>query len=289
MITKLQEDFLRPILRRAHYGRNRSSFPFLSGDTFKAFSDISISGSFDRFFNQFTSDQIRTKKIIFLCSDRGDALSEYLAEHEFGGFQNWKLVLHNSDEIPTPVNMERLSSNFEKIFCVNWLGSHDVATPIPIGLENFSYLRNGVPKDFSPANKVFQERGIQLLTAFTDSTNPVERRAARRSVSSLVGNLELQSPLRPSEYRKLLRNTRFVLSPPGNGSDCHRTWEAIYSGAVPIVKREYWPFSHLELPVLVVEEWAEISNQLLSSTDCTGIDPKSLIRLFSPSRTQRGI
>ena len=28
---------------------------------------------------------------------------------------------------------------------------------------------------------------------------------------------------------------RFVLSPPGHGLDCHRTWEAILLGAIPIV------------------------------------------------------
>ena len=34
---------------------------------------------------------------------------------------------------------------------------------------------------------------------------------------------------------KDLQRSRFVLSPAGNGVDCHRTWEALLMGAVPIV------------------------------------------------------
>ena len=29
------------------------------------------------------------------------------------------------------------------------------------------------------------------------------------------------------DYRKVLSNSYFVISPPGNGIDCHRTWEAL--------------------------------------------------------------
>ena len=36
-------------------------------------------------------------------------------------------------------------------------------------------------------------------------------------------------------YRQLLLRSKYVLSPPGNGPDCHRTWESIYLGAIPIV------------------------------------------------------
>ena len=32
--------------------------------------------------------------------------------------------------------------------------------------------------------------------------------------------------------------SKFVLSPPGNGFDCHRTYESILLGAVPIVVRD---------------------------------------------------
>lgn len=59
----------------------------------------------------------------------------------------------------------------------------------------------------------------------------------------------------------------FVLSPFGNGMDCHRTWEALCLGAIPVVKRT--PFGQTlfaGLPVLEVQEWHDITEQLLIDT-----------------------
>ncbi len=51
----------------------------------------------------------------------------------------------------------------------------------------------------------------------------------------------------------------FVTSPSGAGMDCHRTWEALALGCVPIVKRS--PMSEVfeELPVLVIDDWSQVN------------------------------
>ena len=54
-------------------------------------------------------------------------------------------------------------------------------------------------------------------------------------------------------YRNLLAKSYFVLSPPGNGIDCHRTWEAFYNDTIPVIEKKYYLFQHLNLPVLVVD------------------------------------
>jgi hypothetical protein len=35
-------------------------------------------------------------------------------------------------------------------------------------------------------------------------------------------------------YYKALWDAKFVLSPPGFGADCYRTWQALYFGALPV-------------------------------------------------------
>jgi hypothetical protein len=55
----------------------------------------------------------------------------------------------------------------------------------------------------------------------------------------------------------------FVLSPAGNGPDTHRLWEALVLGCIPIVKRNFLAAFLADLPVLVVEDWREISATLL--------------------------
>jgi hypothetical protein len=156
-----------------------------------------------------------------------------------------------------------LSGRFRRVYCVNWVGKSTNIQPIPIGLENRKLHTNGVPRDFTklinsglPST---ESRKEQILVSFSVSTNVTERSSALNNAEqfSEINLRHFQGSV--SDYHQELLNSRFVLSPPGNGFDCHRTWEAIYLGAIPIVKKKYWPFSHLDLPVVVVEEWSELS------------------------------
>jgi len=58
----------------------------------------------------------------------------------------------------------------------------------------------------------------------------------------------------------------FVLSPFGNGMDCHRTWEALLCGCIPIVRSSVFNELFDGLPVLIVDKWEDISLQLLVTT-----------------------
>jgi hypothetical protein len=55
----------------------------------------------------------------------------------------------------------------------------------------------------------------------------------------------------------------FVVSPGGVGNDCHRTWEALILGCIPIVKRDEVTPLFVDLPVIVVEDWRELSRSFL--------------------------
>ena len=81
----------------------------------------------------------------------------------------------------------------------------------------------------------------------------------------------INHPITPRAYRKLVLRSKYVLSPPGNGPDCHRTWEALYLGATPIVLKDYWPFRGYDLPVVSLNGWDElervISQPYLSMSD----------------------
>lgn len=54
-----------------------------------------------------------------------------------------------------------------------------------------------------------------------------------------------------------MRRTMFVPAPAGNGLDCHRTWEALYLGCIPVVlRKEYCGDDNW--PVMVVDSWNEL-------------------------------
>ena len=58
----------------------------------------------------------------------------------------------------------------------------------------------------------------------------------------------------------------FVLSPHGNGLDCHRTWEALVLGCIPIVKKSEIDALYEDLPVLIVNNWSDLNQDLLNNT-----------------------
>lgn len=61
-------------------------------------------------------------------------------------------------------------------------------------------------------------------------------------------------------------NHAFVLSPHGNGLDCHRTWEAVILGCIPIVKSSAIDSLYDNLPVLIIKDWSEITQERLIAT-----------------------
>jgi hypothetical protein len=58
----------------------------------------------------------------------------------------------------------------------------------------------------------------------------------------------------------------FVVSPHGNGLDCIRTWESLCLGCIVIVKKSDIDHLYDELPVLIVNDWHDITEELLYKT-----------------------
>ena len=67
-------------------------------------------------------------------------------------------------------------------------------------------------------------------------------------------------------YEQLLPPYLFWLSPQGNGYDSHRTWEALYMGAVPVMERlpiTRHLFDDADLPVLLVDDMTKLTKATL--------------------------
>jgi len=56
------------------------------------------------------------------------------------------------------------------------------------------------------------------------------------------------------------------LSPFGCGLDCHRTWEALILGCIPIIAHSDLDTLFDELPVLFVNNWSDVTQNLLDAT-----------------------
>jgi hypothetical protein len=56
----------------------------------------------------------------------------------------------------------------------------------------------------------------------------------------------------------------FAISPHGHGLDCHRSWESLALSTIPIVKRSALDPLYDGLPVVIVDDWREITSDNLS-------------------------
>lgn len=62
------------------------------------------------------------------------------------------------------------------------------------------------------------------------------------------------------EHLVLLQHHKFVISPTGNGRDCHRHWEALLVGTVPIIERDSALMEAMDgLPVWWVDSYKEVT------------------------------
>jgi len=210
-----------------------------------------------------------TRTVLFVEASALESIqirSSFVAWIEYGdskNFENLILLIHNGDQIPPKSFFDVLTGSGIDVYSVNSSGNEFGVKPLPIGLENRHLRRNGIIKHFDIDQdctfRINDNIGpkSELFASFNVSTNIIKRSEAQTELEKFGYKLTIPN-LTPKKYRKCIKKSRFVISPPGNGRDCHRTWEAIYLGAVPVVLRESLNEELISLfPIVAVGEWSE--------------------------------
>jgi len=92
----------------------------------------------------------------------------------------------------------------------------------------------------------------------------LERENLRATVRNNSTVICLKSQVPFTDITKIYNMYQFVLSPPGRGFDCHRTWELFLAGCIVIVKSSPLDdmFKQHKLPVVIIKNWAELNMNL---------------------------
>lgn len=233
-----------------------SAYPFVSGDSFRSIADH----LFDETSKSLDPKDIKQGDIIFL---KTDYMEEFFVSIHPKIKNKYILITHNSD-LAAPGKFKRFL-NDKKI--IKWFGqnptviNHHKFIPIPIGIAN-RYLQHGQPKTFIDVlNNPESERNILLGMNFDFTTKK------RVPIYDFFSSLNFCKNISTKDHSLYLLNmtkTKFVLSPPGNGLDCHRTWEVLLMGAIPIVEKSNLDPLLKDLPVIIIEDWKEISEEFLN-------------------------
>jgi hypothetical protein len=253
----------------------KSSSPYISGDSFLHLADYAL-----LLHQHSVQTRKKLERILISCQNQRVILfvevSFLEVDENIGIFNNWvsrnsellrkncTLILHNGDKLPKGKELLHFSGSFSRIFAVNSLDADSVIKPLPIGLENRHHNRNGVGREFHLNSEcVFtvnppMTQNSSILGSFAVGTNQLERGKLKELMDEF--DIKFINPqLKPRDYRILVSNHQFVLSPPGNGFDCHRTWEAMYLGAIPVVLKDcLHPQLISNFPIYAVNKWEDI-------------------------------
>ena len=242
--------------------KRTSSYPFLCPDTYLEYCEISILNDGD--LENFIEKTSNTKKFesLYIIGELVNKLISKL--NLLNNVRIEKIIIMESDTKQEIENLKNLHSISDEIFSNNLVGIANKITPLPLGLERRAYRSAGVLSHFKSDFSIDpKKRNIDFLIAWNDHTNP-KRKIYRKQFSESGKGLVINSRIDPKTIHRLMRKTLFVPSPAGNGLDCHRTWEALYLGAIPVIlKSEFCGDS--SWPVLVIENWDELT--LLSRSE----------------------
>jgi hypothetical protein len=235
-----------------------SSAPYISGDSFRFASDF----AYDDISKELDPGQVFEGSTVFV---KTDYLDEYFHSIHPKITVPYILITHNSDDpIPGPY-----SHMLDDKKIIAWFGqnvenySHPKLHPIPIGVANQCW-KHGDIKILEQMQKLvdLQNRNIMLYMNFSLDTN----KPVREFVFKKFKKKKYCFAAPPKSFTKYLTDinrSKFVLSPRGNGLDCHRTWEALYMGAIPVVKSSAIDPLFDDLPVLIIKRWGDIKLSFL--------------------------
>ncbi len=235
----------------------QSSYPYIAGDTFRASCDFIC----DEYKNTIVPAKVKYGATIFL---RTDDLEHFFSNIHPKIANPYILVSHNSDA-SAPRNFAHMLEDTKLLawFAQNVDAAHPKLHPIPIGLANRFWPHGSIEIVAEVQSLPAQDRTILLYMNFSPETCLSER----THVFELFHNKPFCTAPghRPfKDYLIDLMHTKFVLSPRGYGIDCHRTWEALLMGAVPIVKSSTLDPLYEGLPVVIVQDWNEITEEFLN-------------------------
>lgn len=177
------------------------------------------------------------------------------------------LITHNGDNGATKEILNKFT-NIKIWFAQNVLTNNKNIIPIPIGLEN-DYIKGQPERKHILYNKSKNNKIPKKMVYLNCSISTY--RKDRESAYNYFLNknwctLKKHGCVNYSTYCDDILDHHFVISPRGNGLDCHRNWEILYLNRYPIMKK-YYGLEKLyeDLPVLFVDNWYDIDENFLNS------------------------
>lgn len=214
----------------------------------------------------FTENIIEKNSIIFCKTDYIDYLFYNLQKSN----NSHVVITHHSDYPIDHIRYNTKPKCIKKWFAINPTVIDDDLITIPLGIKTHkgAFLEPKYMTEWFASNVNSLRKNNKSFSVYCNwgNTNP-ER---NNIISKLQNNnikITYERNVTFDVYAKNMSSHKFVISPPGNGIDCHRTWESLYLGCIPIVIKNYIYEAFRDLPIIQVNDYSEVTQELLESID----------------------
>lgn len=214
----------------------------------------------DYVFNQCSLNVIKeiNKPQIRIVFVRTSELDNFMQYRKLIRNKNFIIICHNSDKEFNEDLFKKYQHYNDTFFSQNCTVKCSKVIPIPIGLENRYYHINGI---ISSYKKYANNRPYSpaIFYSFSIHTNPTVRLDSYEYLKKMKFTVGKQN-LSNEQYLNEMSRHMFCFSPPGNGLDTHRTWEAIALNVIPICFKSPMieSFIELGLPIWVIDDINEL-------------------------------
>jgi hypothetical protein len=222
------------------------------------FSNISKWSCCPRYPIRFKSSEIAENDMIFLnldCFQRFmDTLYAYPPKHKF------ILITHNSDLAFTQAHLDKLRTYVNRIYSINPNFIDPIIFPIPIGFVDDKSIKHDWFKEVRAQQN---QKGILIYMNFNVRTN-VQKRTQCYNTFVNKPWVTTRANLPTKQFYDELSKSKYTLSPEGTGIDCHRIYESMFLDTIPILKTSQLDHFYKKLPIVIVQDWNEITEQFLT-------------------------
>ena len=237
---------------------NSSHYDFKNSTQANGISYVCITGYANIlrvFFTNLIYNYSNKIVVVIIESDTISLQQEWLDHPTLEHCYTWNKPFHHPKLSALPIG---LNHNRQYNSITQWLAEnkHNTYEQKNVLCMNCSLYTN-------PSRKLLVNQAKTKWGDFCDLLSFIPNTKSYYVPSHVDGKIKVNvtNPKCYDEWKKY----PFVLSPPGAGIDCHRTWEALLVGCIPVVLSSNLDELYKDLPIVIVQSWDTISKSMLES------------------------
>lgn len=231
------------------------SYPYVTGMGFRNRCDL----IFDEHHRDNPDKITKAGQVAFV---KTDLISHFFRDIVPKLDYNIKIITHNS-----ALGIDaRYSSFLDNPKIIKWYAQnanyyHPKLESVPLGIAN-RHWPHGDTSLLDDLNDKNINKDHLVYMNFDLKTNIVERTKIYNLFNGkdfvLNGDKKIFK-----DYLADLARCKYTISPPGAGIDCHRIWESVAVGTIPIVQNCHNITFHTKMPIMIIDDWNTVDRKIL--------------------------